>query len=126
MAEKMMIKGAYGTVYEDVEFVNETVVNCFGEEHDVYAPNLAVLTIRSYDEPVVGDTIMTSSSEFDVDAVRCCYSSSLGRDYFESEVVARFKEFDGSNYIPRKATNGGGYLHKYWTIEEVIYSEYVE
>ena len=125
MEEKIIIKGAYGTMYEDVEIVNSKVTNQFGEEYQVSTPSLAVLNITSKDKPKLGDTIMTSSSEFGLDSLEYDYCN-LKRDYFESTVIARFQEFDGTHYVPEKSRNGGRYLHTFWEILEVKASNYIE
>jgi len=125
MDEKIMIKGTYGTMYEDIETVTEEVTNQFGEEYQVSAPGLAVLNIASKDEPKLGDVIMTSSSEFDVDALEYDYCN-LKRDYFESTVIAKLLDFDGTHYVPEKSRNGGRYLHIFWEVLEVKASNYIE
>jgi len=126
MDEKIMIKGAYGTVYEDVEVINGVVKNDFtGEEYEVEAKSLIKTEIISGDIPEVGDLFMTSSGEFEVDALRGCYVS-CPHDYYESVVIGRFVEFEGDNYIPEKSTNGGGYLHKWYEIIDIKSINYVE
>ena len=125
MTETIMYRSKYGTVYQDVETVTEEVTNQFGEEYQVSAPNLAVLGITSRDRPKCGDVIMTSSSEFDLDSLECDYGN-LKRDYFESTVIAKFIEFDGTHYVPEKSTNGGRYLHTFWEILEVRDANYIE
>ena len=125
MNEKIMIKGTYGTMYEDVETVTEEVTNQFGEEYQVSAPNLMILEITSKDEPKRGDVIMTSSSEFELDALEYDYCN-LKRDYFESTVIAKLLDFDGTHYVPEKSRNGGRYLHIFWEILEVKSSTHIE
>ena len=125
MTETIMYRSKYGTVYQDVETVTEEVTNQFGEEYQVSAPNLMVLEITSKDEPKRGDVIMTSSSEFDVDSLEYDYCN-LKRDYFESTVIAKLLNFDGTHYVPEKSRNGGRYLHIFWEILEVKSSTYIE
>lgn len=125
MTETIMYKAQYGTIYQDVETVTEEVTNQFGEEYQVSAPSLAVLKIASKDKPKCGDVIMTSSSEFDLDSLEYDYCN-LKRDYFESTVIAKLLDFDGTHYVPEKSRNGGRYLHTFWEILEVKTSNYIE
>ena len=124
--EKVTYKGDYGIVIEDVERIDGVVKNDFtGEEYEVSAPSLMKTTVWSQDQVKKGDMVMTSSGEFDVDALRGCYTQ-MNHDCFEAEVVLKFVSFEGSGYIPEKSSNGGGYLHKWWKVLEVKSSNYIE
>ena len=68
---------------------------------------------------------MTSSSEFDLDSLEYDYCN-LKRDYFESTIIAKLLDFDGTHYVPEKSRNGGRYLHTFWEILEVKASNYIE
>jgi len=124
--KKITYKGRYGTVTESQETVGKEVYNDFTEEwYLAEAVNVDEIVIRSQDQVAKGDIVMTSSGEFDVDALRGHYSQ-MNHDCWESRVVVRFKEFNGDNYIPEKSHNGGAYLHTFWEVLEVKASNYIE
>ena len=98
--DKIMYKGAFGTIVEDVEYPHP------------FVPSIIRQQIYTGDHiPKVGDVVTTSSCDIPYhDVWRNCWDVKPYPDSLVSQVVLELQDYDDSEFEIGKGRNGGKYL----------------